>query len=481
MEYFIMNKNPNVVWVTEKDIDNAWISSEYYNPVFLDIEKKFLDRKFDIYKFNEIADINRVAGFEVEKYLEIVDKGIPYLRVKNICECFIDFNDLYYIPQYVHKQFKKSQFKKNDIAMTITGRVGTAAIINDESTEYNASQDVVKISIKRDDIDTYYMTIYLNTKINHSLLNRFNSGGSRQRTLINNVREIKIPIPPPQIQKYIGDKVRKAQKLRCEAKKLDEICEQKIKKVFLVSENQNLYNNNAGNKSLEYDDYPIKIFISGNEIKDRLDSKAYHPEYYRTLKELKDKQLKCMKLIDMLDHYSTGKSSPEYDMEGIPILMTKNIKNNYIDWNCKKISNENLNKQDIVSKEEVLITTYGGPSIGKVDILFEDKLVSFDYTILKLKFNENFNPYFMTLLLRSKFIQNQMRYMIKGTTGITFVIPKEILNILIPVVNKAEQDDIGNIYKEALSKIKISKQLIQEAKQDVEDLIEGNFDMSKLN
>lgn len=30
-------------------------------------------------------------------------------------------------------------------------------------------------------------------------------------------------------------------------------------------------------------------------------------------------------------------------------------------------------------------------------------------------------------------------------------------------------------------KLKKSKKLIQEAKQDVENLIEGNFDMSKLN
>ena len=135
----------------------------------------------------------------------------------------------------------------------------------------------------------------------------------------------------------------------------------------------------------------------------------------------------------------------------------------------------------MVNKEELLITTYGGPSIGKVDILFEEKLCTFDYTILKMKFNESCNPYFMTMLLRSKFIQNQIRYLIKGTTGITFVIPNEILDIYIPIINKETQDKIGEVYKKSLDNIKTSKILIQQAKQDIEDLIEGNFDMSKIN
>jgi len=44
--------------------------------------------------------------------------------------------------------------------------------------------------------------------------------------------------------------------------------------------------------------------------------------------------------------------------------------------------------------------------------------------------------------------------------------------------------DIQLIIEEKIAryknKINKSKQLIQEAKQDVEDLIEGNFDMSKI-
>ncbi len=43
-----------------------------------------------------------------------------------------------------------------------------------------------------------------------------------------------------------------------------------------------------------------------------------------------------------------------------------------------------------------------------------------------------------------------------------------------------KQQIIGGKYKAYVEQMNKSKQLIQEAKQDVEDLIEGNFDMSKV-
>ena len=220
MKNVIIFEKPSTVWVIPENLDTGWINGEFYKPLFLEIESYFERDNIEVKKFSKIADIRRVTGFEVEKYLEITAEGHPYLRVKNVKEFFIDYEDMQHIPHWVHRKFENSQFKQGDIALTITGRVGTAAIISNDKLEHNACQDVVKVSIKdKANIDTYYLLSYLNSKFNYHLLNRFNSGGSRPRTLINNVRKVKIPSPSPEIQKYIGDKVRKAEKLREEYKK----------------------------------------------------------------------------------------------------------------------------------------------------------------------------------------------------------------------------------------------------------------------
>lgn len=57
--------------------------------------------------------------------------------------------------------------------------------------------------------------------------------------------------------------------------------------------------------------------------------------------------------------------------------MIKNIKNNTINWDCKEVDGNSINQSDMVNKEDLLITIYGGPSIGKVDIIFEEKLCTY--------------------------------------------------------------------------------------------------------
>jgi type I restriction enzyme S subunit len=51
----------------------------------------------------------------------------------------------------------------------------------------------------------------------------------------------------------------------------------------------------------------------------------------------------------------------------------------------------------------------------------------------------------------------------------------------LPQFEDSIKKEVKNKIVQSMDNIYTSKQLIQEAKQDVEDLIEGKFDTSKLN
>ena len=344
----------------------------------------------------------------------------------------------------------------------------------------NALGSTEFVVMESKNIDKYFLYSVLKSNVALKQVIDITTGSTLPRIDSEDVLNILVPIPSPEIQKYIGDKVRRAEELREEAKRLKEEAELVLKEQLLLDKTESLYNNNAGNPSLEFNKYPIKIFVNPSDITTRLDAKSYHPEFYETLNYLQNNNFRTKVLKDMLEDYGTGISSPRYADSGTKILMTKNLKNDTIDLDCKRVDAK-IDPKMRVNVEDVLVTTYGGPSIGKVDIFTSNEECVFDYTILKMRFTKDYNPYFMTLLLRSKLIQNQMRNLIKGTTGITFIIPTEILDIQIPIIEKSIQDEIGMLYQHSLKCIEIGKQLIQQAKQDVEDLIEGKFDMSKLN
>ncbi len=62
-------------WINSISIDENWINAEFYRPDIIEIEDKFAENmNLRIFKLNQIADVNRVTGFEVEKYLKIVEE-----------------------------------------------------------------------------------------------------------------------------------------------------------------------------------------------------------------------------------------------------------------------------------------------------------------------------------------------------------------------------------------------------------------------
>ncbi|SQC00731.1 restriction modification system DNA specificity subunit [Clostridium tetanomorphum] len=468
---------PNSTWVSEGNIDLDWISAEYYKKIYLEIEQKFSNGNFKIHTFENIANINRVTGFEVEKYLEIVENGIPYLRVKNVEECFLNFNDMYYIPQHVHEKFKKSQFKQNDIALTITGRVGTAAIITDATTEYNSCQDVVKVSLKESsNIDPYYLTIYLNSDINYKLLNRFQSGASRPRTLINNVRQIKIPVPSQEIQQYIGDKIRKAEILKKEGKESRRIAEQLIYDALDMS---GFEDEISESKKIKYN------YVEHEDLNDSIDAHYYKRQYMVTNKNIQQRKHTKLKNIGTVDYGYMPMEDYTDKTTGNPMIRVTNmIGNLLLDYSdMKYISNTiDVPEQKMVSKDDILLVQCGNTT-GKVAYICEDtQRYIFPSFCLRIRVNSDvIDSRYLALLLELPIMQEQ----IWQTASYSSVRPNTtkpaIQNLKVPIIEKDKQQEIGELVSKYLSNIYNAKKLVEEAKQNIEDLIEGIFDYSRLN
>lgn len=458
-------------WVSSDNINDEWLNSEYYKPEYMGIENKLKSNKqVNVLKLNEIADINRVTGFEVEKFLRIVDNGIPYLRVKNVEECSLNFEDMQYIPIEVHRIFKKSQFKKDDIALTITGRVGTAAIIP-EGTEFNACQDVVKISI-RDTIhvDAHYLVLYLNSSYNYKLLNRFNSGGSRPRTLINNVREVTIPVPSSEIQKYIGDKVRKAESKRKEAIRLKSEGEKLITQELGLEE---LYIK-LGNSSQKFS------WVSSGELKGRVDSEFYKKEFIVNMEHLSDlanRGLRIVKLKDIINEGSYGilPSSNDYGKGDSVLLRSTNIKEFLIDYtDAINVPQYYYTDKAKVKSGDILLEIKGQCKAGTIINNVRKKMIV-NGSIFRFSVREDFNNYYILAYLLCISGQLQKKQNLANSI-ISYLSIDSINNLLVPIIDRDIQNRIGEMFLKYQEYLEESSRAIEEAKKEIELLIEGTFD-----
>lgn len=106
--------------------------------------------------------------------------------------CF-DFTDIKYITEDVHNNLlKRSQLQENDLLMTITGRIGTCAVVTKDCLPANINQHIVRIRLKYG-YNPHFVAAYLNSDIGLLLSNRGVTGTTRIALDYESIKKIPFP------------------------------------------------------------------------------------------------------------------------------------------------------------------------------------------------------------------------------------------------------------------------------------------------
>ncbi len=100
---------------------------------------------------------------------------------------------------------------------------------------------------------------------------------------------------------------------------------------------------------------------------------------------------------------------------------------------------------------------------------------------ISLKDTNKVLPGYLALLYESKIMQLQIEQTISYASVRPNTTKPAIESLKIPIIEMSKQKEIADRILNYIKHIYESKHLIIEAKQDVEDLIEGKFDESKIS
>ncbi|MYG07595.1 hypothetical protein F4167_13460, partial [Candidatus Poribacteria bacterium] len=154
-----------------------------------------------------INDISSGATPKVDENYYTDASGIPFLRVQNVTDEGIDLSDVKFIKRDVHNSMlKRSQLKKDDLVFTITGRIGSVAVvpsnfegnINQHSVRFQLETQITNIAI-----NPRYGAIFLNLALGQSLSMREVTGGTRPALDYKALYSLKTILPPTNIQNHI--------------------------------------------------------------------------------------------------------------------------------------------------------------------------------------------------------------------------------------------------------------------------------------
>ena len=123
-------------------------------------------------------------------------------------------SDVKFITRGVHNgMLKRSQLEKDDLVFTITGRIGSVAIVPD-NFEGNINQHSVRFQLKTQIANIVtnprYVAIFLNLALGQSLSLREVTGGTRPALDYKALYSLRIILPPTNIQNHIVSILRSA-------------------------------------------------------------------------------------------------------------------------------------------------------------------------------------------------------------------------------------------------------------------------------
>lgn len=166
-------------------------------------------------RLGTIATLKGGATPKGSSYLLATDAdAVPFLRIQNVGDFGLSLDDLVYIPKEVHTgQLKRSQVNPNDVLFTITGRLGSVAVVPATLTRANINQHIVRIRLKEEYMDRFtpaFVAAHLRSSVMRELIEREQYGTTRVALDYKTINEFRIPFVPLDAQREISDKLNHA-------------------------------------------------------------------------------------------------------------------------------------------------------------------------------------------------------------------------------------------------------------------------------
>jgi type I restriction enzyme, S subunit len=190
--------------VKRSQLTTSKLFVEFYLPEYQERLKDLNNSPYPLKPLKKIASRLFDGPFGSNRKVEMYqDKGIPYLRVKDVLPTGIDLSDVKYISEEKHKELHRSRVVPDNVLITIAGRVGTAAVFPDFLEEGSITGHIAGIELPTN-INPHYIVAFLNSQFGEFQIARLSHRTTRPEMNLKEVGSILISVPPKSIQDQIA-------------------------------------------------------------------------------------------------------------------------------------------------------------------------------------------------------------------------------------------------------------------------------------
>lgn len=394
--------------------------------------------------------------------------GIPFVRASNIKNLFIS-GDIVYISKADHLRLASSRLEAKDIVLYKIGAgLGTIGLVTDEFEEVNISENMIGIKPLNKSISAF-LAIFLLTRYGQLQIRRQKSMQAQPKINVADIEEIVVPYPSKDFQSRVTSLLHQAHNKRQEADKK-------------YGQAMELLYNALGIGEPEFEPEQICIVSSKSIDKDgaqRLDTQYHDPRYLLFINKLLQAEEKAefevvplSKVSELTKGIEVGSEAYIKGRHAYPFLRVANLSEKGIHRTDSDVcirQNLYLQLRNEFKPEpyDVLVSKDG--TLG-LSVVVQKDFHEFIYSggIVRISLL-NVDPYYLSLVLNSQVFRSQAEREAIGSV-IKHLSVEKLRSLKIPLV--PNQGEIGSLVKESLDLGEQSRQLVQQAKSEVEDHIE---------
>ncbi len=440
--------------IKKSEIEGALrLDAEYYQPEY------FID--FTNGKWRPIGEFLETCQYGLSKAMN-TEIGNPIFRMNDIKNAFLVNNKLKFIDIPI-ELFNQYKLEKNDVLFNrvnseeFVGRTGIFKLDGD----FTFASYLIRLKTKEQaKVLPDYLNIFLNSSFGKKQIRKFSRRAVNQANVnAEELKKIKIKVLPLEFQKEV-------EKISNEVWDNNRLSEK------LYSQAENFLLEELGLKDFEFSNDLYNI-VNFSDIKtaNRIDAEYFQVKYEELLKKINKNNAKLLlEATENIGAKFNARSQPEQVFKYIAlsnISSSLGVVNNYSEILGKDTPSR---AKRILQEGDVIISTVEG-SLGKVALVSKEQqgyLASTGFFQFRSK---KILPEVLLVLAKSIVLQMQLEKQTAGT--ILTAVPKESLNyIIVPILSKATQQKIADLVRKSHQARKKAEQLLEEAKQKVEDSIE---------
>lgn len=474
--------NEDKVFLVKRSELEGRLDCEYYNPSHYRDLALLGKSPYSTSKLKDVC-VRIVDGpfGSAIKASDYVEDGVPFIRVADVThgEGTIKNDNLIYISHEAHKEISRSKVIPGDVVIAKTGAtMGAASVVPDDIPEANIRGDLAALTLAKDRCSSEYAITFINTPIGQRLFWRLDSGGTRGRVVIGNLKKYPIVTPPHDVQKRIVAKINAAYATKKQ---------KEVQALQLFDSIDTFLLNELGIELPPEEENSIsqRMFVRKlSEVSSgRFDPSYFEKRFTHLIHTIQQSSYKFVPLGIACSLLCSGKTPArdEYSEESTPypIIKVASYQGDMIDLNKTDFA---ISKQPYsVEKGDIFVLSaahqpdYVGRFVKQLDDTPEIP-TSFVGELICLRANGSIiNPYYLFGLFASNTFQTLMNREKRGQTS--HIYSNDIKHILIPLPPLEKQNEIAAHIQTIRDQ---AKQLraeaatgFEQAKREVEAMIIG--------